>query len=109
LAQCADRAFAAYCYSVPFKFVGACSRLEGSPFSRAEHWSLWIAQSASKTLSAKSPTSGNLHYQKEPEVSCRPHFSKGGFSMWLDITVALIAIYLLTFTAILIMEAANVI
>jgi hypothetical protein len=70
---------------------------------------LWIAQSASKTLSAKSPTSGNLHYQKEPEVSCRPHFSQGGFSMWLDITVALIAIYLLTFTAILIMEAANVI
>jgi hypothetical protein len=36
-------------------------------------------------------------------------FLRGGFSMWLDITIALIAIYLLTFTAILIMEAANVI
>jgi hypothetical protein len=32
-----------------------------------------------------------------------------GFSMWLDITLALIAIYLLTFTAILIVEAANII
>jgi hypothetical protein len=70
---------------------------------------LWIAQSASKALSAKSPRSGKLHYQQEPEFPAGHIFLMGGFFMWLDITVALIAMYLLTFTAILIVEAANVI
>jgi hypothetical protein len=47
--------------------------------------------------------------KKSPELSCIEVFPEGGSSMWLDITVALIAVYLLTFTAVLVVEAVHTI